>query len=232
MTERVAVDDGGAWNRLVDRRGTGRGDERRNALLGALEGLLREQGLEQINIADISHRAGVTRSAFYFYFESKAIAVMALMQDLYDAAAAANELLENAEGDATERFRTSITLLFDSVDSSPHTYRALLEARASSASVRQMWDAGRVDFASVIARMIETERSAGRAGAGPDAGALASVLLDLNDHALERHSLGSGPPREQHIDTLTFLWLRSIYGSDPLTTDDVRPSRTFRKKQR
>ena len=28
------------------------------------------------------------------------------------------------------------------------------------------------------------------------AGALASVLLDLNDHAVERHSLGSGPPRQ------------------------------------
>ena len=58
-----------------------------------------------------------------------------------------------------------------------------------------MWDAGRADFARMIAGMIETERAAGRAADGPDAAALAAVLLDLNDHALERHSLGSGPPR-------------------------------------
>ncbi len=32
--------------------------------------------------------------------------------------------------------------------------------------------------------MIATERAAGSADAGPDAEALASVLLDLNDHAL------------------------------------------------
>ncbi|MFL6158818.1 MAG: TetR/AcrR family transcriptional regulator [Marmoricola sp.] len=211
MTER-AVEESLAWNRLVDRRSGNRGDARRDALLTALDELLREKTLEEVNVAEISGRAGVTRSAFYFYFESKAIAVMALMSDLYDAAAHANELLVRAEGDAEERVRTAITGLFDSVDSSPHTYRALLEARASSPAVRTMWDAGRADFASVIAGMIATERAAGRATDGPAADALASVLLDLNDHAVERHSLGSGPPRDEHITTLTFLWLSSIYG--------------------
>ena len=207
----------GAWNRLVDRRGSNRGDARRDALLTAFDELLREQSLEQVNVADISERAGVTRSAFYFYFENKAVAVLALMQGLYDAAAEANELLVKAEGDAEARIRNAVTMLFDSVDDSPHTYRALLEARASSPGVRQMWDAGRADFAGVIAGMIETERAARRACEGPPAAALASVLLDLNDHALERHSLGSGPPRDQHIDAITFIWLSTIYaptGSD------------------
>ncbi len=203
---------GNAWNRLVDRRTAGRGDARRDALLAAFDELLREKTLEEVNIAEISNRAGVTRSAFYFYFESKAIAVLALMQGLYDAAAEANELLMNADGDTETRVRAAITLLFDSVDQTPHTYRALLEARASSAVVRQMWDAGRSDFAGIIGRMIETERAAGRAVDGPDAAALAAVLLDLNDHALERHSLGSGPPREAHVDAIAYLWLSSIYG--------------------
>ncbi len=214
MSHAPDPDTAGAWNRLVDRRSSNRGDVRRDALLSALDELLREQSLEEVNVADISNRAGVTRSAFYFYFESKAMAVMALMQDLYDAAAEANELLVRAEGDAETRIRTAITLLFDSVDSSPHTFRALLEARASSPTVRQMWDAGRAEFAGVIAGMIADERAAGRAADGPGAAALASVLLDLNDHAVERHSLGSGPPRDEHIAALTYLWLSSIYGID------------------
>lgn len=207
------IDDADAWNRLVDRRTSGRGDARRDALLVAFDELLREKSLEQLNVAEISNRAGVTRSAFYFYFENKAVAVLALMQGLYDAAAEANELLIKAEGDAETRIRTAIALLFDSVDQTPHTYRALLEARASSAAVRQMWDAGRADFAGVIAGMIGTERAAGRAIDGPDAGALASVLLDLNDHALERHSMGSGPARDQHVEAITFIWLSTIYGT-------------------
>ncbi len=203
----------GPWNRLVDRRGTHKGDARRDALLSAFDELLREQSLDDINVAEISRRAGVTRSAFYFYFESKALAVMALMQELYDAAADANEMLVKAEGDPEPRIRAAIALLFDTVDSSPHTYRALLEARGSNPDVRQMWDAGLADFAAVIAGMIETERAAGRAVEEPDAHAVAAVLLDLNNHALERHALGSGPPREQHIEALVSIWLRTIYGT-------------------
>ena len=210
----IGPSEGAAWNRLVDRRGSNRGDARRDALLEALDGLLQEQSLEEVNVAEISKRAGVTRSAFYFYFESKAVAVMALMQDLYDAAADANELLVKAEGVAAERIRSAITLLFDSVERSSHTYRAVLEARSSSAAVREMWDLGRADFAGVIAGMIATERAAGHAPDGPDAEVLGAVLLELNDHAVERHALGSGPPREQHIDALTHIWLRSIYGTE------------------
>ena len=63
----------------------------------------------------------------------------------------------------------------------------------------------------MIAGMIETERAAGRAVEGPPAAALASVLLDLNDHAVERHSLGSGPPRTEHIEAITYLWLHALY---------------------
>jgi TetR/AcrR family transcriptional regulator, ethionamide resistance regulator len=202
-----------SWARLVDRRSVNRGDERRAALLGAFDELLRDQTLDQVNVAEISRRAGVTRSAFYFYFESKAVAVMALMEELYDDASDATDLLVKAEGGREARVRSVINTLFDSVDRTPHTYRALLEARATSATVREMWEAGRAEFAGMVAEMIERERAAGHAIAGPDAGALAAVLLDVNDHALERHAVGAGPPREQHIDALTAIWLRTIYGT-------------------
>jgi len=202
-----------SWARLVDRRTDARGDARRTALLEAFDQLLREQSLDQVNVAEISRRAGVTRSAFYFYFESKAAAVLALMRELYDDASAATDLLVKAEGDPASRVRAAITRLFDSVDRTPHTYRALLEARAASAAVRELWDAGLADFAGEVAAMITEERLAGRAVDGPDAAALAAVLLDVNNHALERHALGSGPPREDHIKALTTIWLRSIYGT-------------------
>ncbi|XRQ12317.1 TetR/AcrR family transcriptional regulator [Actinomadura welshii] len=200
------------WARLVDRRSANRGDQRRSALLQALDDLLREQTLDQINVAEISRRAGVTRSAFYFYFESKSTAVLALMTDLYDAASDATDLLVKAEGDPRERIRQVLDSLFDSVDASPHTYRALLEARAANPQVQEAWDAGRAEFAGMVAEMIQRERAAGHATDGPDAAGLAAVLLDLNDHALERHALGGGPPREQHVDALTHIWVTSIYG--------------------
>ena len=201
------------WARLVDRRSVNRGDLRREALLRALDELLREHSLDQVNVAEISRRAGVTRSAFYFYFESKAMAALALMAGLYEDASDATDLLVKAEGDPRARIRGVIATLFGAVEATPHTYRALLEVRAANPAAREMWEAGRADFAAMIAEMIERERAAGRAVAGPDASALAAVLLDLNDHAVERHALGTGPPREEHIDALTHLWIQGIYGS-------------------
>ena len=50
--------------------GATKGDERRTALLEDLDAYLQTHTLDAINIADISRRAGVTRSAFYFFFEN------------------------------------------------------------------------------------------------------------------------------------------------------------------
>lgn len=216
----------------LERRSSAKGDERRTALLRALDDLLRKHTLDEVNVAEISRRAGVTRSAFYFYFESKATAVAALMEELYDDAADGAHRLVDAEGDPETRIREVIESLFDAVDRRPHAYRALLEARVSSTTVREVWDTERAGFAAAVAGMIAKERSAGRAPAGADAQALASVLLELNDRAVARHALGGGPPRAAHVDALTSVWLRSIYGSaEGESTRASRPStpRTAKK---
>lgn len=202
------------WAKAVDRRTDNRGDVRREALLAALEELLREQNLGEVKVGEISRRAGVTRSAFYFYFENKPMAALALMADLYESSSDATDFLVKAEGDPEVRIRSVIEALFDSVDRTPHTYRALLEARAASETVRELYQQGRAEFADKVAEMIERERVGGHAIEGPDASALARVLLDVNDHAVERHAIGAGPDRAAHIDALTHLWTMSIYGSN------------------
>jgi AcrR family transcriptional regulator len=198
----------------LDRRSPNKGDERRAALLAALDELLKDGvSLEDINVAHLSERAGVTRSAFYFYFENKFVAVMALLEQMYDEVAVATDKLLDTSADPEARIHDVIASLFDSVDHQPYAYRALLEARASSATIREDWARGLAGFSEEIAGMIIAERSAGTAIAGVEADALAAVLLDLNDRAVERYALGGGPEREQHIDALTSIWVRAIYGT-------------------
>jgi TetR/AcrR family transcriptional regulator, ethionamide resistance regulator len=65
--------------------------------------------------------------------------------------------------------------------------------------------------------MIDAERAVGNAPDGPDARLLATVLLELNDLALERLA-GGGPaaePPAQLAETLVTIWLRTIYGRYP-----------------
>jgi TetR/AcrR family transcriptional regulator, ethionamide resistance regulator len=191
-----------------------KGDERRAALLAALDHHLLEGdgALDSINIADISRRAGVTRSAFYFYFESKAAAVAALSEEMYDASVAAAAHLA-ADGTPADNIEAVIRTLFAAWEKHQYLYRAMLDARATSPAVREMWESDRLSFVAPLAEMIEAERSDGRAPAGADAHALASVLLELNDRMLERLSVGGDVERETLIDTVVCIWLRSIYGT-------------------
>ncbi len=194
------------------RRHAARGDERRTALLTALDDILREgvESLDAVNIADISTRAGVTRSAFYFYFTSKATAVAALMEELYDKVFIAAQL----GGDPNPRATIAATIsgLFHAREEHQHLYRAMLEARASSPAVRELGDADRESFVPHLAGLITDERAAGRAPTGADPMALASVLLELNDRMLERLTWGGPLERDQIVDTVVHVWISAIYG--------------------
>ncbi|MDP9823895.1 TetR/AcrR family transcriptional regulator [Nocardioides massiliensis] len=190
-----------------------RADRRRTALLEALDELLQEHPLAQIKIADISHRAGVTRSAFYFYFDSKAIAVAALMSEVYDERFVATTLLRAEDETPQARIDAGLRAMFDVVTERAHLHRALGDARNTDATVRALWDADRSSFVGPVVELIEAERAAGNAPAGPDAAALATLLLELNDRVLERVARGSELDVRPQLDAVIAIWLRSIYGS-------------------
>jgi TetR/AcrR family transcriptional regulator, ethionamide resistance regulator len=110
----------------TDRRQPLRSDQTRTAILESLDHHLQESSFESINIADISRRAGVSRSAFYFYFENKAA------DQPHATAGAADPRASEAMFETWERHR--------------HLFSAMLEARASSSAVREMWDSDRESF--------------------------------------------------------------------------------------
>lgn len=204
----------------TDRRPPQRSDHRREAILDALDRWLREESLEAVNIAEISKQAGVTRSAFYFYFENKGAAVAALMGRMVDEVFAVNDAFTMAEDSPDGRIHAMLDGLFASWEGHRHMFKAMLDARGTSASVRDIWDEARESFVESVAEMIRAERAAGRAPAGVDAEVLASVLLEFNDRLLERLTLGGTLTREQLMDGAATVWLRSIYG----TTDTAQQS--------
>ena len=187
---------------------TAKGDARRAALLEALDLQLQESSLESITIADISRRAGVTRSAFYFYFENKATATAALMEQMYDESFEAAAML-TGDDPAAARVESMVRALFGAWERHQHLFRAMLDARATSPAVREMWDADRRSFVPTVAEVV----AAGRPDLDPaGATARASVLLELNDRMLERLALGGDLTRDQLVDTVVSIWLRTIYG--------------------
>jgi AcrR family transcriptional regulator len=196
----------------TDRRPPQRSDYRREAILDALDTWLQESNLDVINIAEISKQAGVTRSAFYFYFENKGAAVAALMERMIDETIVVNEHFTAAEDAPRRRIYAMLDGLFEMRARHHHLFKAMLEVRGSSSSVRDIWDGARASFTDSIAEMIRRDRAAGRAPDGLDPDVLAAVLLEVNDRLLERLTLGGTLTSAQLKDGVAAIWLSSVYG--------------------
>lgn len=199
---------------LLDRRRPLRSDRIRAQLLESLENLLLDGTLEKITVADIAEQVGLTRSAFYFYFENKGAAVAALSERMYDQAAATASDLFTMTGPPRARFESQIRGLVDVWERNRALYGAMLDARQTNPAVRELFDAGRESFIEPLAAMIDAERAAGNAPDGPPSTALATLLLELNDHAIERLARGDALPVQERIEGLITIWLRTIYGTD------------------
>ncbi len=112
----------------TDRRPQQRSDLRREAILSALDAWLQSSTLDAVNIAEISKQAGVTRSAFYFYFENKGAAVAALMERMVDETFAVNELFTTGSEPPWVRVRTMLAGLVAMWERHRHLFKAMLEA--------------------------------------------------------------------------------------------------------
>jgi AcrR family transcriptional regulator len=185
-----------------------RSDERREAILDALDEWLQSSSLDAVNVAEITAQAGVTRSAFYFYFENKAAAVAALAERMVDETFAVNDEFTTGSDAPRDRVYAMLNGLFDTCERYRHVFSAMLEARGTSATVRQIWDDARDSFTPSVAALIRAERP----GDTPDAEVLAAVLLEFNDRMLERLVLGGPLTRTQLTDGAAAVWLSTIYG--------------------
>lgn len=217
-------------NGVIDAAGTGgngtsaRGDQRREALLRALDDQLRVRKLDDISVADLTDAAGITRSAFYFYFESKAAAVTVLLASVQEQAENSTDLLVGEEGVFRDRISAALERLADRVVENAHIYRALLTARTTHEPTRAMWDGGRTLLAEPIADRIRTEREAGRAPDGPEPQALAEALVRINESVLECLAHTPEAPRDPLLTTAADMWVRSIYGRPDAAVDPASVS--------
>src|ERR1700748_1875578 len=82
-----------------------RGDRQRDAIVPAVRELLEERSFADLSVSTISERAGVARSGFYFYFDSK-YAVLAVI--LAEASEELEELTQyfapRQPGESPEQF--------------------------------------------------------------------------------------------------------------------------------
>ncbi|MCU1650328.1 MAG: TetR/AcrR family transcriptional regulator, ethionamide resistance regulator [Pseudonocardiales bacterium] len=211
---------------LPGRRRRADGEDRLRAILEATESLLRERPIAEISVADISARAGVVRSGFYFYFPTKGAAVAAVLGDVSE------EMLSGAasffaEGtDSVEAIRAAMWAGWQSWSAHQDLILGVIDARGTDPGVREMWDSWAQRFVITLGDAVARKRERGVAAAGGNPQDLIVVLTGAVERTFERMSRAGTEPDQiaSLIETLVSVWSLAIYGTyrAPESTDTAR----------
>jgi len=199
--------------------GPAKGDRRRQAIVDAVEHLLQTRTIGQLSVEDIAAEAGISRSGFYFYFESKYTALADALSDVADAMVhAADDFFGDTEREPHEYVPQALGGVARLWREHSDLLVAVVDAAHSDGGARAIWDDWRQRFVTGISQAVAAERDAGRAHAnGVAPGELARALLAMNlglfyDDARNRVSDADA---ERTVAALTTVWLSAVWGIRP-----------------
>ena len=197
------------------RRGPTKGDQRERALLDAARTLLREKSIGQLTIDELAGAAGIARSGFYFYFESKQAVLAALCErvigewdrDMAEWLASDGldrQALRRGMAGSLARWRVDgrwLSEAFINPDPGPEVIQ--IRARINE------------EGCSAVSRRIERDARAGLTVAGPPE-LLAWMVINLRSVMLaEAFADPDKYSDDELLDTLTDATLRLLYGVVP-----------------
>jgi AcrR family transcriptional regulator len=197
-----------------------RGDRQRDAIVAAVRELLEEQSFADLSVSAISERAGLTRSGFYFYFDSK-YAVLAVI--LADALEQLDKLTHDfAPRDAGEspaafakRMVGSAAAVFAGNDP---VMRACTVAQNTDGQIREIMNDVEDTVIAKIVGVVEEEIKTGARPISGDLPALVRTLTAVTAMTLSGDSafVGRGDDARRAVDIVERLWLTALWGgSDP-----------------
>ena len=196
--------------------GPPKGDRRREAILDAVEELLSQGSIADLSVERIASAAGISRSGFYFYYESKYAALGDALSGVWEQMSqAAGAFFGGSDEPPTVYVQDAIRGVADLWRRHEALLVGMFEASASDPGARGIWEAWLDRWGTAIAERIRVERDAGRAPAAPpDADALARTLLLMNERVLydDRRRNPSAEPSAVTVDALVAVWLAAVWG--------------------
>ena len=196
-----------------------RGDRQREAIITAVRELLEAKSFADLSVSMISERAGVARSGFYFYFDSK-YAVLAVV--VADAMAELDKLTHDfAPRDAGEtppqfarRMVGSAAAVFSHNDP---IMKACTLAQNTDAQLRDMMN----DFSDTVIRKIVglIKQDTGARPISEDLPALVRTLTATTALTLSGDSafVGRDDGAARAVEVLERLWLNALWGAESVS---------------
>jgi AcrR family transcriptional regulator len=195
------------------------GDDRERAIMQTAERLLEERSLSEISVDDLARGAGISRSAFYFYFPSKDAVVLTLVDRMVaEAASARDEVSERLlASNPIAAWRESLRIFYATFGAHRAVIRAASELGSTNAEARVAHTQILEGWVADVTERIVAERERGAAPGGAPARDLAVALVQMNERVLSAIFIDETPAvSEEHVlEILGHIWLTSVYGTPP-----------------
>ncbi len=184
------------------------------AVLDATEALLSEgASYADLNIERIATRAGISRTAFYFYFRDKRELLMRLTEDVNELLYQQADIWFSGAGAPEPEIREALTNIASLYAEHGVLLRAIVEVSTYDDEVAQFWRGMLGRFVDASRRRIEAEQEVGLSVAR-GAQATAFALCWMTERTMYQHLVQGGPmTSDEMVDALVGIWLHSVYGS-------------------
>jgi TetR/AcrR family transcriptional regulator, ethionamide resistance regulator len=184
------------------------------AVLEATQALLREGvSYTDLNIERIATRAGISRTAFYFYFRDKRELLLRLTEDVTDELYRQGDVWFSGAAESAAEVRTLVANIGALYREHGAVLRAIVQAAATDDEVAVFWHAIVDRFVDATAQRIEALRAEGGTVVTEDARASAFALCWMIERAFNQQLvLGEPIAQEALVDALSGIFVRAVYG--------------------
>jgi len=199
------------------RGGPSKGDLKEAAILDTAWRLLTEKPMMDITIEELAAGAGISRSSFYFYFDSRDAVIRALATRMSSELGTAVVGVMRSDLNARDAVGAMIHGLLESWRANAPLMRAMDVMAQSDPELRAFWSMVTDAVVEEAAAVIDRLRTAGRALSGPPSSLdLAWALTHMYWRVGQQATLDPGSPEddERLVETLTIITLRAIYGTE------------------
>lgn len=195
-----------------------RRDEVKGRLRDGLLTVLEVTSFRDLRIESIAEAAGLSRSAFYFYYRDKRDILMdaaaGVSEELYAEAdrwwhgeGPPGEIIRGALGDVSRHWSENAVLL-----------RTVTEASTYDDGIRRFWRDMVGRFVSATADHIQREQDAGRIPPSIDARSTSEQMIWGAERTLYVFGLTGERDPADVVEAIATYWMLALYGADRATT--------------
>jgi len=184
------------------------------AVLQAMEELLADGATyATLSVERIARRAGISRTAFYFYFADKRELLMRLGSKLSDELYREADAWWSGAGDGPQQLTAALAKVAALYRAHGPLVCAIVEVSTYDEVVGPFWHAIVERFVNASAQRIASEIGLGRADATLNPETTAFALVWMGERALYQMVAQDGPVADDElVRALARVWIATVYG--------------------